>query len=65
MSVKDMIKSEIDKLPENLLADVLDYIQFIEMKKEKALLIKACQILSGPAFETVWNNDEDAVYDNL
>jgi hypothetical protein len=65
MSVKDMIKSEIDKLPENLLADVLDYIQIIEMKKEKVLLSETYQELSGHVFETIWNNDEDAVYDNL
>ncbi|MBF0458336.1 MAG: toxin-antitoxin system, antitoxin component, Xre family protein [Nitrospirae bacterium] len=65
MSVKDMIKSEIDKLPENLLAEVFDYIQFIEVKKEKTLLVKTYQELSGPVFDAVWNNDEDAVYDSL
>ena len=65
MSVKDMIKSEIDKLPENLLAEVFDFIQFLETKKEKTLLAKASQELSASAFEKVWNNDEDAVYDTL
>ncbi|WP_420265675.1 toxin-antitoxin system, antitoxin component, Xre family protein [Candidatus Magnetominusculus dajiuhuensis] len=65
MSVKDTIKSEIDKLPENLLAEVFDYIRFIEMKKEKTLLTQAYQELSSPVFDKVWNNDEDAVYDSL
>ncbi len=65
MSVKDMIKNEIDKLPENLLAEVFDFIQFLETKKEKTLLAKASLELSSPAFEKIWNNNEDAVYDSL
>ena len=65
MSVKDLIKNEIDKLPENLLAEVFDFIQFLEAKKERTLLAKALQELSSPAFEKIWNNDEDAVYDSL
>ncbi len=65
MSVKDMIKNEIDNLPENLLAEVFDFIQFLEAKKERTLLVKASQELSSSAFEKIWNNDEDAVYDSL
>ncbi len=65
MSVKDMIKNELDKLPENLLAEVFDFIQFLETKKERTLLAKASQELSSPVFEKIWNNDEDAVYDSL
>ncbi|MBF0487566.1 MAG: toxin-antitoxin system, antitoxin component, Xre family protein [Nitrospirae bacterium] len=64
MSAKDTIKSEIDKLPENLLAEVFDYIQFIEMKNEKILLAQNYQELSSPVFAAVWDNDEDAVYDS-
>ncbi len=65
MSVKDMIKDEIEKLPDNLLSEVFDFIQFIEAKKERTLLVKASQELSMPSFEKIWNNDEDAVYDSL
>lgn len=65
MSVKDMIKDEIDKLPENLLGEVFDFIQFLETKKEKALLAKASQELSSPVFDKIWNNDENAVFDSL
>ena len=65
MSVKEMIKNEIEKLPENILQEVLDFIQFLENKKEKALLVKASQELSAASFEKVWDNEEDAVYDNL
>ncbi len=65
MSVKEIIKNEIDKLPENLLQEVLDFIQFLESKRERTLLAKASQEMSLPSFERVWDNEEDAVYDSL
>ena len=65
MSVKEMIKNEIEKLPENLLYEVLDFIQFLEIKREKILLVKASQEMSLPSFERAWDNEEDAVYDSL
>ena len=65
MSAKEMIKHEIEKLPENLLQEVLDFIQFLEIKKEKMFLVKASQEMSLPSFERVWDNEEDAVYDSL
>lgn len=65
MSVKEVIKKEIDRLPEDILAEVFDFIQFLESKKEKTLLTKASQKLSEVSFKKVWDNDEDAVYDSL
>lgn len=65
MSVKEMIKEEIDNLPENLLAEVFDFILFLEIKKEKSLFAKASQDLSTTAFKKIWDNKEDAVYDSL
>lgn len=65
MSVKEMIKKEIDKLPENLLAEVFDFIQFLESKKEKTSLVRASQEMSKISFEKIWDNKEDAVYDSL
>ena len=38
MSVKEVIKKEIDKLPEDILAEVFDFIQFLESRKEKIFL---------------------------
>lgn len=65
MSVKEIIKNEIDKLPEDLFAEVFDFIQFLENKKEKSLLAKASQELSDASFQKIWDNEEDAVYDRL
>ena len=65
MSAKEIIKKEIDKLPENLLAEVFDFIQFLESKRDRNLLVKASQELSTTSFKKVWDNDEDAGYDSL
>jgi len=53
MKVKEMIKTEIEKLHENLPAEVFDLIQFSEIKKEKNLLAKASQELSTALFENL------------
>lgn len=61
----DFCNIEIDKLPEYLLQEVFDFIQFLESKRERTFLIKASQELSKVSFERIWDNEEDAVYDNL
>ncbi|MBI5814232.1 MAG: DUF2281 domain-containing protein [Nitrospinae bacterium] len=65
MSVKEKIKNEIDKLPESFLLEIYDFIQFLEEKEDKGRLARASQKLSMKSFETVWDNEEDAVYDSL
>jgi hypothetical protein len=65
MSVKDLIKNEIEKLPESFLLEVYDFIRFLEIKEEKGRLIRASQKLSRKSFEKVWDNEDDAVYDRL
>jgi len=65
MLVKEMIKKEIDKLPENLLPEVFDFIQFLESKRERIVIVRASQDLSAASFQKIWDNEEDAVYDSL
>lgn len=65
MSIKEMLKKEIDKLPENLLTEVFDFVQFLERKREKHLITKASQELSTASFQKIWDNEEDAIYDKL
>jgi hypothetical protein len=62
---KDLIKKEIDKLPEDVLAEVFDFIQFIESKRGRGLLVKSSQELSTSSFQRIWDNEEDAVYDKV
>jgi hypothetical protein len=65
MLVKELIKKEIDKLPEDILAEVFDFIQFLETKRERNLLVRSSQELSTKSFKRVWDNEEDAIYDTL
>jgi len=65
MSLRELIKKEIDGLPENILIEVYDFMQFLEVRKEKNLLARASQELSVPSFQEIWDNEEDAAYDKL
>ena len=62
---KELIKKEIDKLPEDILAEVLDFIQFLETKRERDLLARSSQELSTGSFQRICDNEEDAVYDTV
>ncbi|MGR3317776.1 MAG: toxin-antitoxin system, antitoxin component, Xre family protein [Candidatus Anammoxibacter sp.] len=65
MTVKEMVKKEIDKLPENMFVEVYDFVRFLETKKEKALHTQCAQKMSEISFEKIWDNEEDSVYDKL
>lgn len=65
MTVKEMIKKEIEKLPENMLVEVYDFVRFLETKKDKELLTQTSQKMSEISFEKIWNNEEDSDYDKL
>ena len=62
---KEQIKREIDKLPEDVLGEVLDFIQFLKTKRERDLLARSSQELSTGSFQRIWDNEEDAVYDTV
>jgi hypothetical protein len=62
---KELIKKEIDKLPEDILAEIFDFIQFLESKRERGLLARSSQELSAASFQRIWDNEEDAVYDTV
>ena len=65
MHMKEMIKKEIDNLPDSLAAEVYDFIMFLESKKGKINLVRSAQLLSTTTFQKIWDNEEDAVYDSL
>jgi hypothetical protein len=62
---KELIKKAIDKLPEDILAEVFDFIQFLESKRERHLLVRSSQELSAASFQRIWDNEEDAAYDTI
>lgn len=62
---KELIKKEIDKLPEDILSEVLDFIQYLEIKRERDLVVRSSQELSTACFQRIWDNEEDALYDSV
>lgn len=62
MFSRNIIINEIDKLPEDLLPEVFDFIKFLEAKENTTF---SSQVLSEKAFGKIWDNDEDAAYDSL
>ncbi|MEK7813749.1 MAG: toxin-antitoxin system, antitoxin component, Xre family protein [Candidatus Desantisbacteria bacterium] len=54
--------AEIKKLPAEKAAKVFDFVEFLRDRKED---VKNITKLSEPAFNRIWDNEEDAVYDNL
>lgn len=62
---KELIKREIDKLPEDILEEIFDFIQFLASKRERSLLVRSSRQLSAASFQRIWDNDEDAVYDTV
>ena len=65
MSVKNLLKHEIDELSEDVALEIFDYLRFIMSKKERDSLVKSVQELSEKSLEKIWDNEEDSVYDSI
>ncbi len=55
---------KIKNLPPERIAEVEDFVDFIAQRDERRLA-QAASKLSETAFAEVWDNKEDAVYDEL
>ena len=68
-SISDqMLIEKIHTLPPEKVTEVLDFVEFLAQKQneqEDRQLTQAAARLSQNAFAAVWNNPDDAVYDNL
>ena len=57
--------NKIQRLPPEKVAVVDDFVDFLESRGKENSLIKAVEKLSEQSFQKVWDNQEDAEYDNL
>ncbi len=55
---------KIKQLPRQRLAEVEDFVDFLSQREDRKL-VQAAAKLSEQSFEQVWDNDEDAIYDEL
>ncbi len=57
--------NKIRRLSPEKVAVVEDFVAFLEHRGEKNILVNAASKLSEKSFQKVWDNPEDAEYDNL
>jgi hypothetical protein len=46
-------------------SEVVDFLEFISQKEHNRHLLKSANKMAEGAFEKVWNNTEDDIYDRL
>lgn len=56
---------KIETLPANRLEEVEDFVDFLRQREQDRTLARAAALASAPAFEAVWDNPEDDVYNDL
>ncbi len=61
----DTLIEKIRSLPPEKAAEVEDFVDFLRQRSEENRLSQAAAKLSEEAFAEVWDNPEDAVYDEL
>jgi hypothetical protein len=60
----DNLSEKITHLSEEQLAEVAHFVELLQVRGDHGS-VRASSALSEPAFEAVWNNPEDDVYDAL
>ena len=63
MQEEELIEKIKGLSPEKI-AEVVDFVDFLAHRDDR-LLVQAASRISGPAFAKVWDNPDDAEYDNL
>jgi hypothetical protein len=60
----EILIEKIKHLPPQRQAEVENFVDFLAQKDEQELLQSAMK-MSEKSFDKIWDNEEDAVYDNL
>ena len=56
---------KIRALPDEKVAEVEDFVDFLQHRNDDRRLVRAAARLSEDAFQKVWDNPDDAEYDSL
>jgi Protein of unknown function (DUF2281) len=64
MPAENILFEKIKVLPPQKIAEVVDFVDFL-MQREDQKLVQSAMKLSENALSKVWDNDEDAIYDEL
>ncbi|MCF6264583.1 MAG: hypothetical protein L3J24_13490 [Xanthomonadales bacterium] len=64
VQVEQMV-NKLEHLSPNRLAEVADFIDFLQQRDQDQQLRKNYAQASEASFNKVWDNEEDAIYDTL
>lgn len=59
------VQEKLSQLTPDRLAEVDDFIDFLQQRDREWRLRRTYAQASEPSFAKLWDNDEDAVYDDL
>ena len=66
MSTTDQgLLEKIKQLPPQRMAEVEDFNDFLRQREATSQLSRAAAKVSEPSLSAVWDNDDDAAYDQL
>ncbi|TAO03282.1 MAG: toxin-antitoxin system, antitoxin component, Xre family protein [Phormidium sp. SL48-SHIP] len=57
------IVEKLRKIPPDNLHEIENFIDFLSLRYQDRQLVEASKRLSSPDFQDIWDNDEDASYD--
>lgn len=64
VQVQHMLE-KLEHLSPERLAEVDDFIDFLQQRDQERLLSRDFSQASNDAFAKVWDNEDDAIYDSL
>jgi len=59
------LAEKLETLSPEQIAEVEDFVELVSLRSQERTLTRASAAASAPAFEAIWNNPEDSVYDAL
>ena len=65
MSLSQGLIEKIQTLPDDRIAEVEDFVDFIRQREFERSLVRTASAASAPAFDRIWDNREDEAYDAL
>lgn len=63
--LESILIQKLQRLPTQRLAEVEDFVDFLQAREEDRQLVQAAAKAAEARFATVWDNDEDAAYDRM
>ena len=65
MTDPQALLERIKALPPERIAEIDDFVAFITAREQERMLIRFAAQTSAPAFAAIWDNPDDAAYDEL